>query len=529
MTTLRDGTVLQSALLRAPNDRAPFSEAFVPVLGMVVAAYPPDHPSNRSAAHTSDPARGACLEIDVEVFGADRAVCGGRISNVVVTPDALSELDEFDEDYPRVATKIVGSDRNIDDDAPAWRMDGQWVVVGFLGGSSRRPFVMRWFPNPLNFFDGATQGGTGFLPQAGRKRRRTRGIDWVITKEGSVLLDMQGAGTDVDPKTGERTTPLGATRKGDLFVYGRDGRIVGLDFNPRLPTPVSEPAFPQTNPPHDGEVAGDTAALAQREASEAAAATARQAADAARSTLLANAGPALVAAQAAKTAAETLKATIDGELATAQAAAEALATAISAAEAAMLAAEAAAIPPVPATVGAIAKLAAMAELAVKTAAMEAKRIAARAQARAVIEARRVEIEAAAAAAAAARATAAAAAPNAPENRGADRLLPDGTFVRGRTTASFGGDDVEVYAGSKVKLRGRAADGAVELGGTPETPPTQHATIAEPLEEAFNANADLLEELIDKVNKIAIQLGVDPVSGYTSRFPAEATARDVKVA
>ena len=121
-----------------------------------------------------------------------------------------------------------------------------------------------------------------------------------------------------------------------------------------------------------------------------------------------------------------------------------------------------------------------------------------------------------------------AAPLTAATRSTDRLTPEGTFVRARTRVEWDDNDVDLVAGVHARLMSRGGDDSVDLGGTPEDEPEHHATLAEPLATAFNANRVALDGLIDAVNQIRVIIGLDPYVETTSGFPSAATSRVVRV-
>ncbi len=107
--------------------------------------------------------------------------------------------------------------------------------------------------------------------------------------------------------------------------------------------------------------------------------------------------------------------------------------------------------------------------------------------------------------------------------------PDGQRGTENTVVTVDESNAVVTAGQKGALYSRGGDDCVDVGGTPEDPPTLHATLAEPLAAAFDTNAGTLAALILSLNEVRAALMMAPFVGTTSEFPEAAQSAVVKVA
>jgi hypothetical protein len=88
--------------------------------------------------------------------------------------------------------------------------------------------------------------------------------------------------------------------------------------------------------------------------------------------------------------------------------------------------------------------------------------------------------------------------------------------------------VSLVAGLKARLMARGGDDSVEIGGTPETAPTYHVAIAEPLESAWKDDQQLINQMISKLNQLCILNGIAPVTQRARSFPIDGISKVVKV-
>lgn len=211
-----DGTIISSSQLDFVewlHDRS------MPIMyGVILEVRPCDSPSN-STALNSDDFRGFQHEAKVlasEYVGKQPDLI---ISNVVIPPGRHSGLDNFEEDLPRGTTGTVDGSPYNDDlkNVDYAKLDGEWCLVGFIGGNIDLPILIGWWPHPANKYDLGTSGTrvfgknlsktslTQFDPKSGKSRfvRRLNGTIMAINKEGSVYLDTSEANSSVKIVNGQ--------------------------------------------------------------------------------------------------------------------------------------------------------------------------------------------------------------------------------------------------------------------------------------------------------------------------------------
>jgi len=235
-----------------------------PLLAIVWEVYPADHDKNISAQKNKS-RRGAFATCSVIVVN-DGQPCCYFLDNVLITPSALSGLDDFYEHLPRPSTSQVISEplppklQNMD----PYNLDGDWCVVSFLGGNQDMPYVSNWWPHPKNNYDAATSGkgnpnrdGQGrALIQHDRFFRRVNGFEFVVTKIGDLYLSTKKANSQL--RMGEASTDGRWPRNTDA----EDGGSVHVDVKPSQlleltwrtqpdgmgVAQTNEPETPQPNP-----------------------------------------------------------------------------------------------------------------------------------------------------------------------------------------------------------------------------------------------------------------------------------------
>jgi hypothetical protein len=258
MASYNDGSIIQSVHLVNQDDYGNDSMN-TNVLGIVLEVFTADHPTNRSAIPTPTQ-RGARIECRVLIVQDydDRAWI---IPNAVVLPTGPTGIDDFSEHVPRPTTQMIdgstydGALVNID----YKKLDGDWCVVSFIGGSTTQPYITGWWPHPSNFED-ATTGGvprqdpgepstdTKVLNQGRRMFRRFRGTKFTITSTGSLYLDTNESNSIFSG------TSDGIDRKprddgGDIQIDVKPARQLQVNFNPSVALGTAQPSLPQPNPP----------------------------------------------------------------------------------------------------------------------------------------------------------------------------------------------------------------------------------------------------------------------------------------
>lgn len=267
-TTASDGTTVQGGLTVAKGDYRDMHLNKL-VLGVILDVYPSDNDMARSSQQTMD-RHGYTHECTVLVVN-DGSSAYMVLENVIITPDAPSGLDDYSERLPR------GSSTQVDGEAldssmqhiDPYDLDGDWCVVGFLGGRIEGPFIVRWWPHARNVYDPATsgEGSDGkALVQHRRSFRRVNGTETVITSKGNIIVSTTFANSSLapgsDPKLGRFARNLNDDEGGSVRVNIKPSQFVELTFNPQeegigvVDDPDEE--LPQQNPPQTGpQASGD--------------------------------------------------------------------------------------------------------------------------------------------------------------------------------------------------------------------------------------------------------------------------------
>lgn len=259
-TRAADGTIYQSSLMSAPGDYD-HERINYPVLGVVTALHVSDDPFNAVTVPTSSQ-RGSAPTCDVYVVGHGNDN-PWIIPNVVILPRGPSGVDDFCEDLPRPAnfmvdgSKINGNIGSLD----LTKIDADWCVVAFIGGSIQSPIMLSWFPHPGNFTDPATfgfplqpaqngQSDAKTLDQGRRSFRRTAGLKRTITAQGSLWFDTNESNAEVSADSNKgRIKRKKRDAGGDVQFDLKDTRRMQVNFNPPVALPDDEPSLPQPNPP----------------------------------------------------------------------------------------------------------------------------------------------------------------------------------------------------------------------------------------------------------------------------------------
>lgn len=210
-----DGTVVASSQTEAEewlDDRS--TPLFI---GVILSVKPADEKTNYTALNHDDfkGYRHECTVLAADYLGKQPDLL---ITNVIIPPGRHSGIDNFEEDLPRGCSGMVDDSQYKDSlqKVDYTKLDGEWCVVGFVGGNIENAFIVGWWPHPANTFDPATSGHAyddKALVQAdlnkGKYRflRRINGTYVVVNKEGTVYLDTTEANSSVRVKDGslERT------------------------------------------------------------------------------------------------------------------------------------------------------------------------------------------------------------------------------------------------------------------------------------------------------------------------------------
>jgi hypothetical protein len=513
----RHGEVMQSGLERDPND---FARIDHPVVGVIWRVSVADDPLNVISGEYAD---GRAYAATAHVVVVDDGTQNTwEIPQAVLPAPGPGGWSNYAEWLPQGCTQAVdGTDFRDVSVVDYSLLDGEWCVVQFIGGVVTKPVVTGFLPHPRNRLDPATGGWRdGTLEQAGRGPTvRWAGTTLVWGKDGSLALDTSGANETVRGSAGDVPVREVPDDGGDVQVDMKPTAAFELNFNTAPESQPGNPTAMQPNPPDPAAVAASEAYQAAQRAAAEADRVARAAADSARAVALLGASALVPPTQALVVAAQTAYDTAKGAYDTAKDAIDRIASAETTARDL---ARAAAI--------ALGDQAAIAEQAKLTAAAllsdarEALRdagdaLAGQAELLASFEALADE---------ATTAVAAWGEGLTEGNRNATRLDPSGQLYRARTVASFDGDDAEIVAGDTARVMARGGDDSVEVGGTPESPPEYHAALAEPLETAFDVNANALFGLISSLNEVRAILGLVPYDADTATFPSAARAKATKV-
>jgi len=257
--TLPDGTTLQSSVATDLTDY-PDQRLNALFLGVILDVFPSDSDKNRSGYQTTD-RRGYRHECTVLI--TDDGQNGYlTLENVAITPDAPIGLDDYAEKIPKGSSILFdGEDydatlKQID----PYDLDGDWCVVGFLGGRIDSPFIVRWWPHARNSFDPATSGVAGdetALVQLGRYFRRVNGVETVINPRGDIIISTTYCGASLapgsDPTFGRFPRNVNEEVGGSVRLYVKPSQTFEIDFNPQQDgigvVDAPDVNMPQTNPP----------------------------------------------------------------------------------------------------------------------------------------------------------------------------------------------------------------------------------------------------------------------------------------
>jgi len=233
----RSGTISQSGLSFQAADYG-HEHITVPVLGMVLNVFSSDNPLGVSA-RTNHDGRGSQIEAKVLVIN-DGNDSPWVLSNVVVCPSSCSGYDNFSEEVPHGVTKAI-DESQLNNLTQLGKLDGDYCVIAFIGGSVSQPFMLCWWPHPQNNRDPVT---SMFKPdtlfQGVRWAKRWQGSRLVITSQGTLFVDTSEANQFL--KKGKRDAPGSEDKGGDINVTVKESRALDIDFNPPVFNPL-EPDF----------------------------------------------------------------------------------------------------------------------------------------------------------------------------------------------------------------------------------------------------------------------------------------------
>ncbi len=197
------GEPIQQSMVTSPVDHDHRYE-FRMKLGVILSVYQADSIYNKSAQENPG-FRGYRHECTVQIIedGSNNYI---KLENVVIPPRVPSGMDNYEELLPRGSTLSTDPTSMFDPNLQfmdPFNLDGDFCVVGFIGGERSYPFILSWWPHPRNFVDPQTKGPSsanvnsqGFiLDQSNRYFRRINGVELNVTKNGDIYLDTNYAGT----------------------------------------------------------------------------------------------------------------------------------------------------------------------------------------------------------------------------------------------------------------------------------------------------------------------------------------------
>jgi hypothetical protein len=257
----QDQTVVQSSITVNPADYRHQAMNSL-VLGVILEVVPIDSDQNRSSMQTVD-RKGHTHECTVLVVN-DGTPAYMTLENVLITPDSPSGLDDFTERLPRGSSQLVsGAEYNTElHGIDPYDLDGDWCVVGFLGGQIQAPFIVRWWPHSRNTFDAASSGKGlegDLLVQDRRYFRRTNGVETIITSKGDVVISTTRANSVLtpseEPAFGRIARTLNEDIGGSIRLNIKPTQTFEMSFNPQDEgigvANIADPELPQLNPPVD--------------------------------------------------------------------------------------------------------------------------------------------------------------------------------------------------------------------------------------------------------------------------------------
>lgn len=235
------------------------------VLGVVLDVMCADHPSNISCMSTNG-SKGYLHTCTVLVI-QDTIGTYTILDNVVITPDHSGGIDDYYERLPRASTALVSNQSWNDQlqDIDPYDLDGDWCIVGFLGGVLDAPFVVRWWPHPRNVFDPQTSGTpvdeeatSNYLEQRGRYLHRVNGVETTVTYGGDVYVNTNLSGGTVSlgrelvPENGRIPRTVPEESGGSVSLWIKPSQLLELSWEPPRDgvgySGIPDTAIPQENP-----------------------------------------------------------------------------------------------------------------------------------------------------------------------------------------------------------------------------------------------------------------------------------------
>ncbi len=262
---LEDGTTVQQSMV-GEGHRYGSDSCNQLMVGVVLEVQQADNILNRSSWQRGD-RRGVRHEATVLVID-DGTGAYTLLRNVAILPWGPSGIDSYTESLPRPVTgTVTDAEYNTQlHQIDVQSLDGDYCLVGFIGGRMSNPVMLSWFPHPRNTVDPATSGhgnpnssGQGTTLVQHRHFQRIYGVEHTITAAGDIYLSTVLAGGTVKPTQDlvdgrfARDVPdVG----GAIFLDVKPGQLVELNFNPVVPgtNPFGwDDNLPQQNPRGNGQ------------------------------------------------------------------------------------------------------------------------------------------------------------------------------------------------------------------------------------------------------------------------------------
>lgn len=262
------GTVVQSSNRGLDSDYV-YQDFPYLCLGVVLNVYPADSRNNTisvaesvntktktSSDESTKLIKGSTCVADVLIV-QDKKINSWVARQVVVLPRGSSGFQNFHEEFPRPSTlNVTGSDLDLSmARTNPLDLDGDFCVIGFIGGHIDRGVMLSWYPHPRNKFDPATSGQNDYLNQLNRYFKRVNGIDLIVTPEGNIYVNTNKANYTIESYS-ERKPNLKdqGGNKGSIQIDLKSGSQLEFNFNPTVELKDTESSLPQTNPPEQGSV-----------------------------------------------------------------------------------------------------------------------------------------------------------------------------------------------------------------------------------------------------------------------------------
>jgi hypothetical protein len=239
------------------------------MLGVILEVYPSDREENRTAQQYEN--RHSFMHTCSVLVINDGTSAYLRLQNVIITPDSPTGIDDYTERLPRGSSGLCSGgtySSNLQKIDP-YDLDGDWCVVGFLGGLLDTPYIVRWWPNSRNTLDPATSGAgvnNSALVQNRRYFHRINGVETTITSEGDIVLSTNLANSAINlgqkPRAGRFARTKNPDVGGSVRAYIKPSQSLEFVWDEQMDgigiRDTTEPELPQINPPQTQPQASGT-------------------------------------------------------------------------------------------------------------------------------------------------------------------------------------------------------------------------------------------------------------------------------